>query len=326
MPEAPDDSKVASRWGRRKVKRDELEAFAHATAEDLRSQFEATRAQFEATNEKIEAKAGRNLLAATAIGLGLGALLLLSLVVFKELFMLFAGILVAFTAFELASALRFAGRNVPRWAVALAALVTVPAAFYLGSDGKWLVTLAAMAFVVLWRAIEQAIPSRREAGIWKDFAAGILVQVYVPFLAGFAVLLTSQEGGEWWTLAFIITVVSIDVGAYFSGVMFGKHKMAPRISPKKTWEGFAGSAVAAVLAGVLLSVFMLDMPWWFGLLFGLTFVLTATLGDLTESLIKRDLGIKDISTWLPGHGGFLDRLDSILPSAAAAYVLFYVFA
>lgn len=326
MPDASDDSRGTSRFWRRKAKRDEIEAFAHATADEIKAQFEATRAQFEATNEKIEAKAGRNLLAATGIGLGLGALLLLSLLLVKELFMLFAGLLVAFTAFELASALRFAGRNVPRWAVAVAALATVPAAFYLGDDGKWLVTLAAMAFVALWRIAEQAFPSRREPGIWKDIAAGILVQVYVPFLAGFAVLLTAQEGGEWWTLAFIVTVVSIDVGAYFSGVMFGKHKMAPRISPKKTWEGFAGSAVAAIIAGTLLSLFMLGMPWWFGLVFGATFVVTATLGDLTESLIKRDLGIKDISTWLPGHGGFLDRLDSILPSAAAAYVLFHIFA
>jgi phosphatidate cytidylyltransferase len=102
--------------------------------------------------------------------------------------------------------------------------------------------------------------------------------------------------------------------------------MAPLISPKKTWEGFAGSVVAALVAGVLASIFMLQQPWWVGLILGGTMVITATGGDLAESLIKRDLGIKDISTWLPGHGGFLDRLDSILPSAAAAYALYLIFA
>jgi phosphatidate cytidylyltransferase len=120
-------------------------------------------------------------------------------------------------------------------------------------------------------------------------------------------------------------VISVDTGAYASGLLFGKHPMAPRISPKKTWEGFAGAVLVALVAGVILAVFMLHEQWWVGIIFGATIVFTATIGDLTESLIKRDLGIKDISTWLPGHGGFLDRLDSILPSAAAAYALFLIF-
>jgi len=107
--------------------------------------------------------------------------------------------------------------------------------------------------------------------------------------------------------------------------LFGKHKMTPTISPNKTWEGFAGSALAALIAGVLLAIFMLQQPWWVGIILAVTMVLTATGGDLAESLIKRDLGVKDISTWLPGHGGLLDRLDSTLLSAAAAYALFLIF-
>ncbi|MES1212888.1 MAG: phosphatidate cytidylyltransferase, partial [Leifsonia sp.] len=141
-------------------------------------------------------------------------------------------------------------------------------------------------------------------------------------LGGFGVVMAAEPDGEWWTLAYLIIVISIDTGAYASGMAFGKHPMAPRISPKKTWEGFAGSVVVALVAGVLLALFMIQEEWWVGVLLAVLLVGTATLGDLTESLIKRDLGIKDISTWLPGHGGFFDRLDSILPSAAVAYVIF----
>jgi len=325
----PREKSARRRWLlTRKSKRAEFEEFAHATAEEIKAQFEATRAQIDATNEKIEARTGRNLIAAIVIGLALGLAMLFSLIVLKELFMLFAGALIAFTAFELASALRFAGHSVPRVPVVIAALATVPAAFYLGVDGQWLSALAGIAFITLWRVAEQILPRRRASGrtLLTDVAAGAFVYVYVPFLASFAVLLTAREGGEWWTLAFLLTIISIDTGAYASGLLLGKHKMAPRISPKKTWEGFAGSVVVAVIAGVLLALFMIDQPWWVGLIFGVTMVFTGTLGDLTESLIKRDLGIKDISTWLPGHGGFLDRLDSILPSAAGAYILFILFA
>lgn len=324
----PREKSARRLWSlRRKSKRAEFEEFAHATAEEIKAQFEATRAQIDATNEKIEARTGRNLIAAIVIGLALGVAMLFSLIVIKELFMLFAGALIAFTAFELASALRFAGHNVPRIPVVIAALGVVPAAFYWGVDGLWLASLAGVALIALWRVVEQARPSHRAGGkrLVTDVAAGTFVQVYVPFLAGFAVLLTAQEGGEWWTLAFLLTIISIDTGAYASGMLFGKHKMAPRISPKKTWEGFAGSVIVAVIAGVLLALFMIEQPWWVGVIFGVTMVLTGTLGDLTESLIKRDLGVKDISTWLPGHGGFLDRLDSILPSAAGAFVLFILF-
>jgi phosphatidate cytidylyltransferase len=326
-PEGPPPVPPKRRGLFQRVKREDLEARAHAFEEDFRAQVAATRAQIDATNVKIEARTGRNLPLAILIGVGLGLALVFSLIFVKAIFMIFAGALIGFTAFELASALRFAGRDVPRWPTVIAGVATVPAAFYLGDQGKWLVTLAGILFVTLWRVAELARPSHRSTArdLWADIAAGAFIQVYVPFLGSFAVLLAAQVGGEWWALASLVTVVLVDIGAYASGLTFGKHPMAPRISPKKTWEGFAGSVVVAIVAGVLLSIFMLREPWWFGLIFGAVMVFTATIGDLTESLIKRDLGIKDISTWLPGHGGFLDRLDSILPSAAAAYVLFLIF-
>lgn len=288
------------------------------------SEFEA---QVRATNEKINARTGRPLGLALTVGIGLGLALLGSLIFVKEFYMLFAALLVVFTSFELASALRFAGRDVPRIPVVIASVAVVPASFYWLAEGHWLVTLAGIAFISLWRLVELVAPSRRASplDVLKDLGAGAFIMAYVAFMAGFTVLLTAQDGGQWWTLAFLIVVVSVDTGAYASGLTFGKHPMAPNISPKKTWEGFAGSVAAAVIAGVLLALFMLQQPWWVGVILGLTIVATATMGDLAESLIKRDLGIKDISTWLPGHGGFLDRVDSSLLSAAAAYALFLIF-
>ena len=288
------------------------------------SEFEA---QVRATNDKINARTGRPLVLALTVGIGLGLALLSSLIFVKEFYMIFAALLAGFTTFELASALRFAGRDVPRIPVVIAALAVIPASFYWLATGHWLVTLAGIVFVSVWRLVELISPNRRGSvsDVLKDLGAGAFIMAYVAFMAGFTVLLTAQDGGEWWTLAFLIIVVSVDTGAYATGLTWGKHPMAPNISPKKTWEGFAGSVGAAVIAGVLLALFMLQQPWWVGVILGITIVATATMGDLAESLIKRDLGIKDISTWLPGHGGFLDRVDSSLLSAAAAYALFLIF-
>jgi phosphatidate cytidylyltransferase len=210
----------------------------------------------------------------------------------------------------------------------IAAVVAVPVSYYGGAGGQLVAVLGGIALVTVWRLVEQGVsPAARASsgGLLRDLAAGAFVQGYVTFLACFTVVLVAADGGQWWTLAFIIVAVVADTGAYASGLMLGKHPMAPVISPKKTWEGFAGGALASLVAGVLLSLFMLGGSWWFGLLFGAAILLTATLGDLAESLIKRDLGIKDMSSWLPGHGGFLDRLDSILPSAAVAFVAFQLF-
>jgi len=284
-------------------------------------------AQVRAANDKLNERSGRPLVMAIIIGVALGGGLLLSLLLIKELFMVFAGILIVFAVFELSTALRGAGRDVPRVPVIIAAVAIVPAAFYWLESGHWLVFLAGVAFVALWRLAELVVPSRRASPIdvLKDLGAGTFILAYVAFFAGFAVLLTAEENGQWWTLSFLIVVVSVDIGAYATGINFGKHPMAPSISPKKTWEGFAGSAVFAITAAVLLSIFLLEQPWWVGVILGAVMVLTATAGDLTESLIKRDLGIKDISSLLPGHGGFLDRLDSILLSAPVAFALFLIF-
>ncbi|MGA0566274.1 phosphatidate cytidylyltransferase [Rathayibacter sp. KR2-224] len=293
----------------------------------VQAQLQATKAQLDATNEKIQQRTGRNLVFAVFIGLVGGALLLVSLIVVKEIFMVFAATLAGFAGFEFATALRIAGLRVPRVALSVVGVVLVPAAYYLHASGEWVVAIAGLLVLWLWRLLEGLAPSRRTSGraLVRDLVATALATLYVPFLACFSVLLVAQPDGQWWTLAALILVVVVDTGAYAVGLSFGKHPMAPTISPKKTWEGFAGAAVTALVAGVLLAVFMLHVPWWFGLVFGALLLVTATVGDLTESLIKRDIGIKDMSSWLPGHGGFLDRLDSILPSVALAYVLYVIF-
>lgn len=308
--------------------RTDFERQVQATRADFERQVQATRAQLDATSERIEARTGRNLILAILIGLVLGGAMLVSLIFIKELFMIFASVIIGFTSFELAQALRHAGRNVPRIPVVIAAVGVVPAAFFLGSAGQWLATLAGIVFIAVWRVALAILPDHRAPtrAVLGDMGAAALIQIYVVFLASFAVLLAAQPGGQWWTVAFLLLVITADTGAYVSGLNFGKHPMAPSISPKKTWEGFIGAALLCIIAGVLLALFMLGQPWWFGLIFGLVIVVTATFGDLAESLVKRDLGIKDMSSWLPGHGGFLDRLDSILPSAGAAYALYLIFA
>jgi phosphatidate cytidylyltransferase len=315
----------------RASKRARQRADFDATVADIEAQVRATNAKIEAqvraTNARIEERTGRNLVAAVAIGIVFGAAFISSLIFLTWIFMIFAGVLMVFLALELTAAFRTSGRNVPRIPSAIAAAGVIAATFYWQTKGQWLILLAGMGFITLWRLVEATIPSRRKpAGqLGADLLAGLFIQAYAIFLGSFTVLLAAEPRGNLWVLALLIVVVSTDTGAYVTGLLLGRHKMAPRISPKKTWEGFAGSFVAAQIASFLVGWLLLDISILERVLFGLALALTATLGDLVESLIKRDLGIKDISNWLPGHGGFLDRLDSVLPSAAVAYALFVIF-
>lgn len=296
-----------------------------------RAEFEASVADFEAraraTNERINQRTGRNLGVAIIVGVALGAVLLSSLIIVKQLFMLVAVALLVITALELSGALRASGRHIPRIPVVITAVGIVPLSFYFLDAGHWYALLGGVALITLWRLGELLVPSLRSSGmaLVQDLLGGVFIAVYVIFFGAFTVVLTAQDGGQWWVLSFLIVVVTIDTGAYVSGLLLGRHKMAPTISPGKTWEGFAGSVVFAIVAGQILAWLMLHEPWYVGLALSLVMVLTATGGDLAESLLKRDLGVKDISSWLPGHGGLLDRLDSTLLSAAAAYGLFLLF-
>lgn len=290
---------------------------------DLRAQLDSTRAQLEATNARIEQKAGRNLFLAIGVGLGLAAVFLGSLLFIKDIFVVLVVALVSVAVVELATAFRTAGRRVPRVGVVLGGLIIIASAYFFGAYGMLFGLMGAGVILTIWRLIE-GIGARGQVEprtLTRDIISGLFTLVYVPFLGGFAVLLLAAPNGEWWVFALVLLAVSVDIGAYAAGVTLGKHKMTPRISPNKTWEGFAGAAVTAMVAGCVISVTALDQPWWIGLIFGALVLLTATGGDLTESLIKRDLQVKDMSNWIPGHGGLLDRLDSLLPSTVVAYGL-----
>jgi phosphatidate cytidylyltransferase len=252
---------------------------------------------------------------AILIGVGLGVLVLASLTIRKEAFVGLLGVVAVVGVWELAGAFAVKGITVPVIPLAVGSLGMLVSAFVAGEDGL-LVSFALTAFgVLLWRIIDGT------DGAITDVAASVFTAAYVPFLASFTMLMLAAPDGSERVIAFILVTVASDIGGYATGVLFGRHPMAPTVSPKKSWEGFAGSAVGCVGVGVLSVIFLLDGSWWAGALIGATAVVTATLGDLSESMIKRDLGIKDMGNLLPGHGGILDRLDSLLLTAPSTYVL-----
>ena len=326
-----DDSGTPSATGRSDARRDEDNPKFQAHVRAARSEFEhqvvKARADFEKTNERINARTGRNLLLATLIGIAVGLVVIGSLIFIKWIFVVVAITIALLGLFEFSRALQNAGRRVDVWPQLAAGLIVLITAFLAGHNSHWVITFAAVAIVIIWRLMAQMIA--RDGRTYGDVLADVLVagfvQLYVPFLASLILVLLRQEQGELWVLAMLIVVVASDTGAYASGLTFGKHPMAPRISPKKTWEGFAGAAIAAIGAGILLALFLLHLPLWVGVVFGAVILATATIGDLGESMIKRDLGIKDMSSWLPGHGGVLDRLDSILPSTVLALAMYFLF-
>jgi phosphatidate cytidylyltransferase len=276
-------------------------------------------------NARIDKRAGRPLWQAIVFGLLLGGVFVGSLFWLVELFVLFVMALVIFAVLELAGALTVKGRLRARWPLVVVSAVMVPLAAIYGPEGQLWSLVGAILLAILIRSGRAVLQPDSRATTLPDIGVAVMVLAYIPFLAGFAVTVATSPGGVWWLFSGVVIVVSVDVAAYATGLSLGRTPLAPNISPKKTWEGFAGSLLAALLAGVLLGVSMLGLSWWEGMLLGAVLLGSATLGDLVESLIKRDLGIKDISSWLPGHGGFLDRLDSMLPSMAMLFVMFQIF-
>jgi phosphatidate cytidylyltransferase len=252
------------------------------------------------------------------VGVSLGALALASLVIRKEAF-LAVMILAAFLGvWELRNGLAQGKIHIPL-VPCLVGAVTMIGASYRGGGQALTVSFGLTCITVLiWRAVD----GLRDA--IRDIAGGIFVVAYVPLLGSFASLLLAAPDGVQRVCTFIIVTVCSDIGGYAVGVVAGRHPMAPSVSPKKSWEGAAGSTLAGVTGGIVTVMALLGGPWWAGALLGLAVVVSATIGDLTESTLKRDLGIKDMGSILPGHGGLMDRLDSILLSAPVAWAVLAV--
>jgi phosphatidate cytidylyltransferase len=265
-------------------------------------------------------RAGRDLPSAIIVGAVLAAFILVPLFTLKPLWVAVVAVAIAIGAYELVRALATIDVTVPLVPAAAGAAAMPVAAYLAGTDGllvAFALTLAAGWALRTFGSADSLLP---------DLAATGFVAVYVGLPGGFAALLTAAPDGHWRVVTFLGTVAASDIGGYAAGVLSGgRHKLAPTVSPGKSWEGFAGSAVACVVVASVLIVWPLSGSVWQGMLLGLAVVVTATVGDLGESLLKRDIGIKDMGNLLPGHGGIMDRLDSILCTAPVAWLLITAF-
>ncbi|WP_245899751.1 phosphatidate cytidylyltransferase [Nonomuraea indica] len=264
-------------------------------------------------------RTGRNLPAAIAVGVGLGTLVIASLYTIKELFLLVVVAAVGVGTVELVRAFATRGIRVPVVPV-LVALAAMQAGAYWGGPVWLLGTFVVATFVLLiWRMFSDGTD-----GYVRDATASVFLLAYPPLLAGFVALLLAPPDGRSRVVVFIAVTVASDIGGYIAGVLFGRHKMSV-ISPKKTWEGFAGSVIACMAVGAWLVVWLFDGAIWQGALIGALGAMLATAGDLVESMIKRDLGIKDLGSILPGHGGLMDRLDSLVTTLVPVWLLLSLF-
>lgn len=281
----------------------------------------------EAPPQKDHGRAGRDLRAAFASAIVLLAAIALSLAFWKPAFMVIVAVAVVVAIWELGRGFAAKGIDLPEQPLMVGGVVMVVVAYVWGAPALVTATAVAALATMLW------LLRRGVEGYVQDATASVFSLVYVPFLGSFVALLLAEgpdrsgggfdDPGVQGILAFVLVTIASDIGGYVAGVLFGRHPMAPVISPKKSWEGFAGSLVFCLAAGWALVVYLLDGDWWVGLLLGAIAVVMATLGDLCESVIKRDLGIKDMSRVIPGHGGLMDRLDSLLATVAPIWLVLH---
>ncbi|WP_265564912.1 phosphatidate cytidylyltransferase [Streptomyces hygroscopicus] len=265
--------------------------------------------------------AGRDLGAAIGVGIGLGIVIVASLFIVKAVFVGVIAVAVVVGLWELTKRLEERkGIRAPLVPLAVGGGAMVVSGYVRGAEGAWVAMALTALAVLVWRMTEPP------EGYLRDVTAGAFAAFYVPFLATFVSMMLTADDGPRRVLTFLLLTVVSDTGAYAVGWRFGKHKLAPRISPGKTREGLVGAVAFAMAAGALCMQFLIEGGlWWQGLLLGLAVAASATLGDLGESMIKRDLGIKDMGTLLPGHGGIMDRLDSLLPTAPVVWLLLVIF-
>jgi phosphatidate cytidylyltransferase len=276
----------------------------------------------EPAQSKKGIKTGRNLLAAIWVGLALGGAALVTLLTVKATFLIFMGAALLVALHELDEALQNRGIRIPVIPIALGGAAMVTCAYWAAGGAVMAAVALTLVAVLIWRLFGGT------AGYVGDVTAAVFAAVYLGLLgATVSAMLAAPNGGRR-VLAFIIVTICSDIGGYFAGITLGRsgaHKMAPAISPKKTWEGLAGSIAACVGAGAIVLPVALHGYWWQGAVVGAAAVAAAVFGDLAESMMKRDLDIKDMGSLLPGHGGVLDRIDSLLVCAPVVWLLLAVF-
>jgi phosphatidate cytidylyltransferase len=275
---------------------------------------------------KDHGRAGRDLKAAIGSAVVLLAAIGLSLFFWKPAFMFIVAAAVCVAIWELHKGLLAKAIDIPEQPLMIGGTVMVVVAYLWGAPALASATAVTGLATMLW------LLRRGIDGYVQNASASIFTLFYMPFLGSFVALMLAEGGrtgagldddGVAGIITFILVTIASDTGGYIAGVLFGRHPMAPVISPKKSWEGFGGSIVFTVGAGVLLVVTLLDGDWWVGIALGVIAVVMATLGDLCESVMKRDLGIKDMSQVIPGHGGLMDRLDSLLATIAPIWLLLH---
>lgn len=265
-------------------------------------------------NEAINKKAGRKLLPSIGVGLSLIGLVWFALSYHREIFAIVVAVAVVLGVREIVRAFAAHSITVSFNGLALASIGLSYAAWNGGVAGLAIATAIAFPLLLI-RALIQGPEGFVAKATGTTFAL-----LYLPFLAGFLILLAIPSTGFQRVMTFMVLVGCNDTFGYIVGVLFGKHPLVPTISPKKTWEGLAGSTIFTVIGGCLAFNYIMDMHWWIGIFVGLMIVFTATCGDLIESAMKRDMSLKDMGSLLPGHGGMLDRLDSVVLSAPAMWL------
>ncbi|MBD8060534.1 phosphatidate cytidylyltransferase [Cellulomonas sp. JH27-2] len=261
-------------------------------------------------------RSGRDLPVAIAVGLGILVVVVASLFIVKEVFAGLAVLVVCAALWELAQAFTRRGIHLPLLPLLVGAVGIMVSSYTAGAEALFVAFMLTVGGVVIWRVLDG---SGQRALL--DATAGTFAAAYLPFLGGFVMLMLAQPDGPARVLLFILLCVANDTGGYVVGVLVGRHPLAPSVSPKKSWEGLAGSIVLACVVGVVGVQLAFDGEPLVGVVLGLTTVVTATFGDLCESMLKRDLELKDMGSLVPGHGGILDRLDSLLLTAPAVYLV-----
>lgn len=261
-------------------------------------------------------RAGRDLPAAIGVGLVLLAPIVVGLVWVNWVFIVWVGLLLCLGVVEVSRAVARKDMHAETVPIVIGTALIIIGGYFVTANPALGISpmtfiVSLLVFTVLASIIARLFRGPAE-GFIRDIAASALIIAYIPLIGVFVALLLSPDDGPQRIWAILICVVASDIGAYAIGVLLGRHKMAPNISPSKTWEGFAGGVVFSMALGVASAVWVLQVDWWIGVVFGAVVSVFATVGDLAESLIKRDAGIKDMSNWLPGHGGVMDRLDSML--------------